>query len=300
MSKVSDKKFGLQSLLVKIVVVSLCIAFMILAFTDVEGFLTNARNGLYLFGTSILPVLFPFFFISGLLIELDLFKRKSMQRIGVVVMSFLSGYPTGARMLSQLYQRGEISRSDAIKMATYTSTCSPIFIIATLGAALYQNVQLGVIIFMAHIFGALATGAVFAMRSVVSDTRSQNFKETPNTGICDITGAVSNALYSAIQNILAVGGLIIVFFIASAGLPWGVAGIIEMTTGVFRAERIVGGIWRIIIPCAIVSFGGLCVSMQGFVFLKAFKMPVWFYFAYKITHTIFAVIICALIYLFLV
>jgi hypothetical protein len=295
----------------KIITVLCCIAFMALAFIDVAGFVTNARNGLILVGNNVVPVLFPFFFVSGLLVELDLFKRKGLQKIGVVGMSFLAGYPTGARMLSQLYMRGEISRAQAIKMAAYTSTCSPIFIIATLGAALYQDVRLGMIIFTAHILGALFNGIVLnRVSSLVSVGLNEEMRTPAGRGRAqavrgfridefkptDTSEAVSRALYSAVQNILAVGGLILVFFVASASLPLPIASAMEMTTGVFHAEQVLSGVWRAIVPCAIVSFGGFCVAMQGFVFLKSFKMPVWFYLLYKVTHMIFAIVFCVIIY----
>jgi hypothetical protein len=294
----------------KIIAVFCCVFFMILAFIDVGAFVANARAGLMLFGNNVAPVLFPFFFISGLLIELNLFKGARAQKVGVVLMSYLSGYPTGARMISQLYTRGEITRTAAIKMATFTSTCSPIFIIATLGAALYQDVRLGVIIFISHIIAMLLTGLC---TSFMWDKFTKKSRATPTAPLQnsadavtrsqgakpDVCFAVSNALTSAVSNILAVGGLIMVFFVASANLPWWAAAVLEMTTGVFRAEGLFVGIWGAVVPCVIVSFGGLCVAMQGYVFLGKFALPPWFYFAYKAFHAVTAGFIAAIIYLIL-
>jgi len=274
----------------KVFAVVCCVAFMVMAFWDVGAFVENARGGLFLFGNNVAPVLFPFFFISGLLIELGIGKR------GVVPMSLLAGYPTGARMLAQLYGRGEITRTQAIKIATYTSTCSPIFIIATLGSALFGDVRLGVIIFVAHVVGALLNGLLYR-KIKFDDTYAGTTKATSVAP--DVCDAVSRALYSAVQNILVVGGLILIFFVASSSLPLPLAAIMEMTTGVFRAEPNLAGIWRAIVPVGIVSFGGLCVAMQGFVFLKTFKMPVWFYFVYKVTHTTISVVVAVVICLLL-
>ena len=68
-------------------------------------------------------------------------------------------------------------------------------------------------------------------------------------------------------------------------LPSILAGIFELTTGVHTAPA------NLLIPCAIISFGGLAVAMQGFLFLKTFRMPFWFYLLYKVTHTVFALLI---------
>jgi len=111
----------------------------------------------------------------------------------------------------------------------------------------------------------------------------------------DIAEAVSKSLYSAIQNIFAVGGLIVVFFIAASLIGGGVlvSGILEMANGVFQASAAAPA--SLVIPCAIVSFGGLCVAMQAFVFFGAFSMPLWFYLLYKVTHTILSVVFCLIL-----
>jgi len=288
-----------------ITVAIVAIAFTVLVFSDTAAFVDNGRRGIMLFGQNVLPVLFPFFFISSLLIECKVFgKRGSL--VSTILLSYLSGFPTSARILSQLYTNGEITRRQAIITSTYTTTTSPIFIIATIGTVLYKSTILGVIIFVSHIMGALINGIVFsrfAWKYFIEGHKVQKV-HTHATEDIGIGEAISKSLYSSIQSIFAVGGLIVVFFIVAApvteyfSLAFGtpIAAILEMTNGVFLASELSSiGIWRAVIPCAIVSFGGLCVAMQGFIFLKSFKMPVWFYFLYKITHTVFSIVICAIL-----
>jgi hypothetical protein len=282
----------------RIFTVICCLGFLVLAFMDVTAFVEAGRRGVLLFGRNVLPVLFPFFFISGLLVEVGFFSAfgKFGKGAPVFVLSLLSGYPTGARLLCDLYNRGEITRSLAIRTATYTSTCSPIFIIATLGVCFYKSAVFGIIIFAAHCLGALLNGLIYCkvkFNSPAKLTRVRNFSPSSRN---DIATAVSNALYSAVQNIFAVGGLIVVFFIATTLIGGGVwvSGILEMTNGVYHAS--IAAPTSLLIPCAVVSFGGLCVAMQAFVFLGEFRMPLWFYFLYKVTHTILSVLLCFLFF----
>ena len=279
-----------------LLVFGFCVAFMIIAFWDIAAFIDNSRRGFLLFATNVLPVLFPFFFISSLLIELNIFRNNKGAKFGVVVMSFLSGYPTGARMLSDLYTRGQITRTQAIKTATYTSTTSPIFVIATVGVALYGDVKLGVLIFMAHVMGALLNGLLYTKCRFTNHPVTAAPCHPSKEG--NLSDVVSQALHTSVQSILGVGGLIVMFLIAAA--PFGLIGsaLLEMTTAIFHASNMsTGGMWRAVIPCAIVSFGGLCVAVQGFVFMRAFDLPVWFYFLYKTTHTLLAVGCCAVLVL---
>jgi len=304
----------------KILVVLCCLGFIVLAFTDVNGFVDAARRGVLLFGRNVMPVLFPFFFVSGLLVEVGFFR--GFKRFGfaapIFTLSVLSGFPTGARILRDLYVSGEITRTKALRIATYTSTTSPIFIIATLGACFYQSVTVGVLIFTAHVLGAVANGVLFcrvrfqegscvhvgiASHSLAKTGSSDVFARnavtkqslSEHTRQNDISTAISNSLYSAVQNILAVGGLIIIFFIVTQMVGGGliVSSLLEMTTGLFIASTTVP--MSIILPTAIVTFGGACVAMQGFVFMNSFRMPLWFYLLYKTTHTIFAVGFCLLL-----
>lgn len=280
----------------KILTVTCCIGFIALAFADINGFVDAGRRGLLLFGRNVAPVLFPFFFVSGLLVELDFFSgfKKFGQAAPIFALSLLSGYPTGARLLGELYNRGELTRTQAIKIATYTSTCSPIFIIATLGACFYQSVTIGVLVFLAHSLGALVNGLVYR-KARFTDCGARVTSSSALLTTNDISEAISKSLYSAIQNILAVGGLIVVFFVVTNMIGGGllVSGLLEMTNGVYQAS--IAAPKSLILPTAIVSFGGLCVCMQGFVFMSSFRMPFWFYLLYKVTHTIFAVAICLLL-----
>lgn len=280
----------------KVFAVLCCIGFIALAFADINGFVDAGRRGVLLFGRNVMPVLFPFFFVSGFLVEIGFFSgfKKFGKAVPIFALSLLSGYPTGARLLSDLYNRGELKREEAIKIATYTSTCSPIFIIATLGVCFYQSISAGVLVFAAHSLGAVLNGMVYRKMNF-ADTMPLSMRVPPHLLEEEFSTAISKSLYSAIQNIFAVGGLIVMFFIVTNMIGGGilVSGLLEMTNGIFIASTTMPK--SLVLPCAIVSFGGLCVAMQGFVFMSSFRMPFWFYLLYKVTHTIFAVIICLIL-----
>lgn len=284
----------------KFFVVVCCLGFIALAFSDVNGFVDAGRRGVLLFGQNVMPILFPFFFASGLLVEVGFFR--GFKRLGkaapVFALSLLAGYPTGARLLGDLYKRGDMTRQEALRTATYTSTCSPIFIIATLGACFYQSITAGVLVFASTTLGAILNGLVYckvSFRAPLTQRGEESQVLPVSSSKNDMATAISNSLYSAIQNILAVGGLVVVFFIITNMIGGGVlvSGLLEMTNGVFQAS--VAAPSSLIIPTAIVTFGGLCVAVQGFVFMSSFKMPLWFYLLYKVTHTIFACLICLIL-----
>ena len=268
-----------------------CIVFTVLCFHDVAGFVDASRRGLLLFSNSVLPVLFPFFFITSLAVQSGV--RKPWQ---VFAFSLLGGYPTSARMISELYEQGKITKRQALHLSTTTSFPSPIFIIATVGVSLFASVQIGVIAFAAIIIGALLNGLFYRGRGEnqqLITTESKNHST-------DFANAFSTALFSAVQSILLVGGLIVIFFIIGSqldsllnmpiGLDVVVSSVLEMTAGVFKLSSVaLNPMLQVILVTAILSFSGICVGMQGMLFFKKFGMTFRVYMLYKTTHTLLAV-----------
>ena len=96
--------------------------FMVLIAVKPDYFSASAARGLALFATSVLPSVFPFFFCSTFLTAMG--AAKALSRIGAkpvralfnappegayaLTMSMLSGYPVGAAVTADLYERAAI------------------------------------------------------------------------------------------------------------------------------------------------------------------------------------------------
>lgn len=61
-------------------------------------------------------------------------------------MSVLSGYPIGAKLISEFYKNGVINTEESKKIIAFSSTSAPLFVIGTLGVFMLDNVSYGVII----------------------------------------------------------------------------------------------------------------------------------------------------------
>jgi len=268
--------------------------FVALVFVDVEGFIDASWRGVMLFGRNVMPVLFPFFFITSLLTVSGFFSGRRNPVLAVWGLSLLGGYPTSSRMLLELVERGEMSRERAIHTATFTSTPGPIFVIATVGTVLFGDTRLGWIILLSTIIGGLLNGLVF-------------FKKHPPIQAAVIQrkvpdSVISVALQSAIASVLSVGGLIVIFFVVGNQLDvlfslahiadTVLSGFLEMTAGVFKASNLAIPLThQFLLAVAFLSFGGLCVGMQGFLFLGKLGMRFRFYLLFKFTHTVLSVLV---------
>ena len=193
-------------------------AFMIMLVAKPDYFLDSASRGLLLFASSVLPAVFPFFFCSTLLTAVG--AASSLSRIGakpvhamfnappsgayVLALSLLGGYPVGAATVADLYAKGIVNETDAKRIASFTSTSGPIFVLGTVGSAIFGDPAVGALILAAHYAAAVTTGLVFRGRKK-SEVTSPVFLAG-----CDTDSALSNSISSSTLAMLAVGGYVVV------------------------------------------------------------------------------------------
>ena len=106
-----------------------------------EKALVLSLTGLNLWFQKMIPTLLPFMILSGILIRMNLSDsfarlfspllkplfRLSDSCIYVLVIGFLCGFPMGARVTAESYQRGKISRREAELLLAFCNNIGPIY-----------------------------------------------------------------------------------------------------------------------------------------------------------------------------
>lgn len=311
-----------------IFVIVLVILFMLALVINPSIYMQSCLNGLRIWGINVLPALFPFFFFSGILTRLgalNLIGAKLsflMQKLfhcpgssGVIyLLSIISGYPVGAKITSDLYASGKLTRDEVVRINAFASTSGPLFVIGSVGVGMFVNHLLGVVILISHLLGALINGLLY-----------RNYHYTKNQPvICqssnNINDTISTTMYDSIISILIVGGYIIMAniiidmlfnigileffvnilkFVLSPILPQssanGIAsGLIEITRGCQDLSTLNLPI-HILGPlaCGIISWGGLSIHLQALTFLNKCHISPAFYMLQKLTHSLISAFICA-------
>ena len=104
---------------------------------------TGAADGLLLWFNTIFPTLFPFMFITAILLKSGglniianvlgkpLGKIFSVSAAGAfsVIAGFLCGYPMGAKVTADLVCTKKIERSEAAYLLSFCNNTSPVFIV---------------------------------------------------------------------------------------------------------------------------------------------------------------------------
>ena len=321
-----------------IIIITVIFLIMLVIIINPKHYSKVFLYGLTLFSTSVLPGLFPFMILTRILISLNAIKSVTkvfaspMRKLFnspdissfVMIISIISGYPIGAKLISDLYESNAITKQEAENTLTYSMSSGPIFIIGTVGAILLGSVKAGVIIFISHIISNFITGIILTRTKKNKHLQQQEEKTPytlPNHSINEI---ISQSMQSSIQSILVVGGFITIFYclieilfslkiIDFIGYPIkllftqinvepqifrGVlSGIIEVTRGIkeLSVYFLESPIIIASLCSAIISFSGLSIILQSSALLIKTKIKTRFLIKCKLIHSIICFIICFLL-----
>lgn len=103
-----------------------------------------ALNGLNLWFQKMIPALFPFMVLSGIMIRMDLTDtfvtilspvlkplfRVSPACLYTIVIGFLCGFPMGANVTAQLYERGKLTRPEANYLLAFCNNIGPVYFLS--------------------------------------------------------------------------------------------------------------------------------------------------------------------------
>lgn len=336
-NKLGKKTTCLKSIIRKLTNVNFIYAILIL--TIIFAIVLSPKKyseftfqGIRVWATCVLPSLFPFMIFSKLLTatgfptEISKHFSKPTKKLFncpevssyVFLMSILAGYPLGAKLTSELYENGKISRTEAHRICSFTSNSGPMFIVGTVGVGMLLSQKAAVLIYISHILGALVNGLLF--RSYTPKEIPQSSQKIEKKNEFDL----SKTMLDGVNSILLVGGFITIFFVvtevfsslgffkpislllSTLGLEANVSnglifGFFEMTKGcLLVASSTIPLAFKASICCFLISFGGLAISFQALAFLNKFKISKKFFFMQKTTQGIISFLIClALCSLFL-
>ena len=270
----------------------------------------SCLKGLNIWFFNVLPALFPFFVATKLLILLDIGNMPIMDKITkklfktnnagkIFCLSLLSGYPVGAKLVCDAHKNGQIDSISAKKMLSFCSVSGPMFIVGTVGVAIFHSAKIGFVLLVCHIISAVVNGIVFRnMFGKIPQAKPIASPTNKNNNI------LADSMIDSINSILLVGGYIVFAYILidlfnnlniiplfatvleklpifSGKYDSIVAffnGILEMTRGIIDTKSS-GVPLNVSIPIVsfLLGFGGFSIFLQSTTFTKelAIKKPTY-------------------------
>ncbi len=244
-----------------------------------------AKGGLLLWFHVILPSLFPFMVLSRLLMETGAiyiiyrFLSPILSRLFhvshpgsfVIFSGFLSGYPMGAKLVSDLLQKKIISEQEADYLLSFCNNLSPVFVTTFLYSTCFkEQCSLSFILFI--IYGIpLIYGLIRRPKEKIHSIDQPRDSSQNQTNSLTME-MVDNAIMNGFVNITKLGGYIILCSICSGCFtmlpcPPIVSGVLstftEITTGLNHLNSLdIPVTTKILFSLPLSVFGGLCGILQ--------------------------------------
>ncbi len=274
---------------------------MLLLILDSKTALTSAAEGIELCIRTVIPSLFPFFVLSGVLVSSMMgMKIPGGVFLGnllgiprgaesILITAFLGGYPVGAKAVRDAWANGQLDKDTAEHLLSFCNNAGPAFLFG-MAAPMFSDSYTGWILWGIHIVGALTAGMFFRAepRSVSS------LSSVGQTSLSD-------ALKSSLSVTAQVCGWVVLFRIVNGFLsrwilwllpPAGqaaVAGFLELANGCLSLGSIPKEELRFLICSAILAFGGVCVTMQTVSVTR--RLSLKYYFLGKLVQTAFSILL---------
>lgn len=277
--------------------------------------LSSAKEALLLCSENIIPSLFPFFVLSQILINTGfakyagrlispvmypLFRVSGTGGIAFLI-GLISGYPSGAKSVCDLYHSGDLSKEDAERLLPFCNNSGPLFIIGAVGLGMLKSFRSGVMLYIIHIFSAIIAGFISGLLHKKSNMNN-TIRHTTHYASCSNFGAVfSESIKSSVISILNVCGFIVFFRSVTAPVsalfPQGITGgilkgIAEVAGGISALSQTAINTYSLPVISFLLGFGGFCVSLQVMGIAKAESLSMKYYFPYKILQGILSFFLC--------
>ncbi len=276
------------------------LAGMFLLILDGRTALEGAVQGIQLCIQSVIPSLFPFFFLSALM--MGAFSGsgwKFLVPVGrwlgiprgaesILLPAFLGGYPTGAQAVYQAWKDGGLPTTQAERLLAFCNNAGPSFLFGILSREFPGLIYPG-LLWLIHFLSAVFTAIL-----IPGDTEAR-VCIPPNKS--NPTGAMESSL----RTMALVCGWVILFrvlisflqkwlfaFLPAFWIPL-ISGLLELTNGCTLLSCISDIKLRFLVCSVMLSFGGACVTMQTWSVTGDLSKK--FYIAGKTLQSLFSCII---------
>lgn len=200
--------------------------FVLLFFQD--KICKQQNLGLLLFANSVVPALLPFFIATEILSHTnvvlkigELFNRYmrpifNVPGIGAyaLVMGIISGYPVGAKIVTNFRNNGLCTKAEAERLLAFTNNSGPLFIIGTVGIAMFGNTEIGILLFITHFVSSLLVGFLFRFWKYNDKEKINAYKKSSSSATITFSNlgeVLSDSILNAVHTIVIIGGFVVLF-----------------------------------------------------------------------------------------
>ncbi len=278
---------------------------------DIKLIIINSTNFWF---QNLIPAIFPFYVISDLLINYGmttilnrltiikkLFKLSS-SGLFIIILSMITGLPSGAIYISKLLKEDLISVEEANRIIYFCHFSNPLFIINTIGLNILGNKTLGYFILLSHYLSNFIITFIFKNNcnydSKIFIHNQEKLGKVFSTSIIN----TFNSLLIILGNIISFQLLLTIIFNyidISNEIDAFISLFLEISNGLTQLKLLnINIILKSAIITSAISFGGLCIHSQVYTILSDTKIKYKNYLFGRIVQAILAPLIFLIICFF--
>lgn len=255
-----------------------------------------AKNALLLWFLKLLPTLFPFMVISGIMIRMNLISFFPSAGIYGILVGFFCGFPMGALTAASMYEEKQITRKEAEYLCAFTNNMGPVYfssyVLPTLGIT-------NKLPYLAVMYGIPLLYGLFLRKTRYKNCSFSKLEHGTDT---DLLTAVEASIEQAICSITRLGGYLILLqtlyilpdllldlltrfsFVRMTHLPFWKAFLrcmLEITGGIAGMTSFPPVYTLLLLP-----MGGLSFLLQAGSILKRAGLSIPIYIGHKLIQTV--------------
>lgn len=278
--------------------------------------ISAGRNAVMLCLETVIPTLFPFFVCSGLFTALGAgvicsrYLSPLMRPLFGVpgsgglafILGIVSGYPTGAACVADLYRNGCCTKSEAERMTAFCNNSGPLFIIGVVGVGILGSAEVGYRLYFSHILSALITGIILSRIPEKAAGIQPCLPPSVHNNKNNTAHALGSVIDNSVFSMLKVCAFILIFSVVGAALPQTrfspfVYALLEITGGIKEISKLQLSPTELL--CLIsffTAFSGISVLLQVSTVISPCGLSVTPYFSGKLLQGILSVAITRVIF----
>lgn len=282
-----------------------------------------SKNVLSLWFNTLIPSLFPFLVFTEVLVNCNisyyfgkLFSiftklfNLPKESASAIAIGFICGYPNGAKQVNYLYNQDIIDINTAQKLLSFINNSNPIYIISSIGIAIYKDITTGIILYISHIFSSIIIGMCNSSHNIIPKN-SENVKNNNIKFKENFIVTLTSSFLNAFKTLIYIFGFMIIFSLLSNiindslilfNIPPSLRAIIcslfEITSGVNKIYSCIDNYFlKVSITSFLISFSSISVIFQIYATSISIKnVSLKKIFTYKLIHGILSCIITIVIF----
>lgn len=234
---------------------------------------SSVKKGMLLCCDVIIPTLFPFLVLSlfisksGMLNALPFPKkyRYFQKYLGIFILSLLGGYPIGAKLLNDAYEKGVIDKKSAELLLFCSVNAGPAFTILVVGGGILGSTKLGWILYLSQIISSLLTFILISLRLSKEEKITENADSLTDSFVLSVSDASVSMLSMSGYIIICTA---IIGILKNLSLPFILKKVLFLTIEISNAILETKNIY---VLSLILCFSGFSIIFQILFITKSFK-----------------------------